>query len=203
MFTSYHKYPIPQEERLCSRYSKVHGSQYGLGESCGLAMVWERPGSFPPRPKAWPNSMASRHLRTMFVYSRVDVQSIAANGSLTDLGSTVTGLAAAGSGRALLLFAPPGMCFTAVIEAPLVSACKERSSGSPRSPGLSRRPLAGGSSFRRLKTAEIAYFLARNFWSARDQFETVFVTAAISGRRGQPPSPGPHQTKTIRKGITR
>jgi hypothetical protein len=60
--TSYHKHPIPQGERLCSRYSKVHGSQYGLDESCGLAMVCERPRSFALRHKEWPNSIASRHL---------------------------------------------------------------------------------------------------------------------------------------------
>jgi hypothetical protein len=43
----------------------------------------------------------------MFVYSQVDVQTIAANGTLTDLGSFFTGFAASGSGMGIASFPVP------------------------------------------------------------------------------------------------
>jgi hypothetical protein len=43
----------------------------------------------------------------MFVYSQVDVQTIAANGALTDLGSFFTGFAASGSGMGIASFPVP------------------------------------------------------------------------------------------------
>jgi len=67
------------------------------------------PASFGPGGVAAATTSADgRYLYSyMFVYSQVDVQIIAANGALTDLGSFSTGFAASGSGMGIASFPVP------------------------------------------------------------------------------------------------
>ena len=67
------------------------------------------PASFGPGGVAGITTSADgRYLYSyMFVYSQVDVQTIAANGALTDLGSFFTGFAASGSGMGIASFPVP------------------------------------------------------------------------------------------------